>query len=148
MSADFKKTSSFLHIVRNIIFTIFTGFFFFHDSILTQINSNSLTCHNLCAIKFKIKPVTHGLNFLHVLYKVKQFLYFLYKIGNMELGVRLKELRIDKGLTLKEVSKKLGITRSALSNYEAGIRQPSFETLKNICEFFHVSADYLLDLED
>lgn len=66
----------------------------------------------------------------------------------MELGARLKELRTDKGLTLKEVSEALQLTLGAYANYEHGIRQPSIEIIKRICRFYHVSADYLLGLED
>lgn len=66
----------------------------------------------------------------------------------MELSKRLKELRIEKGLTLKQVSSALNLTLSAYSNYEQGIREPSVEIIKRICNFFGVSSDYLLGLED
>ncbi len=65
-----------------------------------------------------------------------------------DFAKRLKELRIENNLTQAEVSKRLGLTRNAFSNYESGIRQPSYETLKEICKFFNVSADYLLGLND
>lgn len=66
----------------------------------------------------------------------------------MDLSKRLKELRIEKGLTLKQVSSALNLTLSAYSNYEQGIREPSVEIIKRICNFFGVSSDYLLGLED
>lgn len=59
----------------------------------------------------------------------------------------LKELRKQKGATLKEVANALGVTLSAYSNYEQGLREPSFLILKKICVYFEVSADYFLDLE-
>lgn len=65
-----------------------------------------------------------------------------------DFAQKLKQLRIEKGLTQAEASKMLGLTRNAFTNYELGIRQPSYEILKNICKFFNVSADYLLGLED
>ncbi|MDE6558017.1 MAG: helix-turn-helix domain-containing protein [Clostridia bacterium] len=64
-----------------------------------------------------------------------------------DLGRKLKELRIEKGLTQKEVSLMLGSTRNAFTNYEMGIREPSLDTLKKICQIFGVSADYLLGLK-
>lgn len=64
------------------------------------------------------------------------------------MNERLKELRIEKGKTLKEVSTEIGITLSAYSNYEQGIREPSYAVLKKICMYFGVSADYLLGMED
>lgn len=61
---------------------------------------------------------------------------------------KLKQLRKDKGKTLKEIAEEIGISVSAYSNYEQGIRQPSYEILKKICIYYEVSADYLLGLED
>lgn len=65
-----------------------------------------------------------------------------------KLAEKLKELRLEKGLSQKEVSTALGLTRSAFTNYENGYREPSLETLKKICQFFDVSADYLLGLKN
>ena len=61
---------------------------------------------------------------------------------------RLKELRIEKGLSQGAVSKALGLTRNAFTNYEMGIREPSLEIVVKICDFFDVSADYLLGRTD
>ena len=61
---------------------------------------------------------------------------------------KLKDLRMERGLTLKETALRVGLTRNAIANYEANIRQPSLETLKALCKLFEVSADYLLGLED
>ena len=66
----------------------------------------------------------------------------------MEFNSRLKELRNEKGLTLKQVSEALQLTLGAYANYEHGIRQPSIEIIKRICRFYNVSADYLLGLDD
>ena len=46
------------------------------------------------------------------------------------------------------VANAIGVTLSAYSNYEQGLREPSYDTLKNICKYYDVSADYLLGLED
>ena len=59
----------------------------------------------------------------------------------------LRDLRHQKGVTLKEVAGAIGITLSAYSNYEQGLREPSLQILKRICEYFEISADYFLDLE-
>ena len=60
---------------------------------------------------------------------------------------KLKELRLVEDKKQREVAETLGITESAYSNYEQGIRQPSYDILKKICKYYKVSADYLLDLE-
>ncbi len=65
-----------------------------------------------------------------------------------DFAEKLKTLRLENGLSQKDVSFALGMTRNAFTNYETGIREPSLETLKKICRYFNVSADYLLGLED
>ena len=61
---------------------------------------------------------------------------------------RLKQLRTAKGLSQKELASLLGLTTSAIGNYEIGLREPSIEIIKNLCKFFDVSSDYLLGLSD
>ena len=61
---------------------------------------------------------------------------------------RLKELRQGKGLTLKEVSAALGLSLMAYAHYEHGDRQPSIDTIRKICDFFEISADYLIGRSD
>ncbi|GED04325.1 helix-turn-helix domain-containing protein [Bacillus atrophaeus] len=60
------------------------------------------------------------------------------------LSDRLVELRKSKKLTQQGLANRLKITRSSLSQYEIGKRQPDYETLKKIADFFEVSTDYLL----
>ena len=55
-----------------------------------------------------------------------------------------KQLRIASGLTQVEMSKKIGISRSTIGMYETGAREPDFETLEKIADFFNVDTDYLL----
>lgn len=51
-------------------------------------------------------------------------------------------------MTLKEVSSKLSIPLQTYAAYEHGTREPSFAMLKQLCEFYEVSADYLLGLTE
>ena len=61
---------------------------------------------------------------------------------------KLKHLRSIKGCTQRDVAVFLNTTDSCYRNYEKGIREPSLTTLKDICIFFNVSADYLVGLTD
>lgn len=61
---------------------------------------------------------------------------------------RLKELRIEKNLSLKEVAKGIGTSDVAISRWENELRIPNIENLYSIAKFFGVSADYLIGLED
>lgn len=62
----------------------------------------------------------------------------------LHIDKKLKQLRAERNLTLKEVSEKIGITAGLLQHYEAGRCEPRLKTLAKICDFFEVSADYFL----
>ncbi|MCY8438574.1 MULTISPECIES: helix-turn-helix domain-containing protein [Bacillus] len=68
----------------------------------------------------------------------------LVKVGDFVLGKRITSLRKNAGYTQEELAKKLNITRSALSQYELGSRNPDYDLLIKIADFFEVSTDYLL----
>ena len=61
---------------------------------------------------------------------------------------RLKELREEKGLSLKQLSKETGISDVAIGRWERKVRIPNIEALIVIAKYFNVSADYLLGLTD
>ena len=61
---------------------------------------------------------------------------------------RLKEARLEKGLTLKQASKHIGIRDSTLSQYETGKREPKLETWVKLADYFGVSVGYLQGIED
>ncbi|MBQ7755707.1 MAG: helix-turn-helix transcriptional regulator [Oscillospiraceae bacterium] len=56
----------------------------------------------------------------------------------------LKKLRLEKGVSQQKVADYLNITKQAYSLYELGKREPDFETLLKLGEYFEVSTDYLL----
>lgn len=58
--------------------------------------------------------------------------------------LRLKNLREESNLTLRQLSQKLDISYSSLGKYEREEQQPSIDTLIKIAKFFGVSTDYLL----
>lgn len=61
-----------------------------------------------------------------------------------KFSIRLRQLRLEKGTTQKQICDYLGLTRNALGNYEAGIREPSIDVIIRLCDYFDVSADYLI----
>lgn len=60
----------------------------------------------------------------------------------------LKRLRTASGYSQQELADKLGISKSSINMYERGERQPNFETLEMIADFFNVDIDYLLGRTD
>ena len=55
----------------------------------------------------------------------------------------IKKLRKEKGLSQQAIANYLQITRQAYSNYENGKREPDYEALLKLSEFFGVTVDYL-----
>ena len=61
---------------------------------------------------------------------------------------RLKELREEKGLSIKMLAKELGVSDVAIGRWEKGLRVPNIDVLILVANYFNVSADYLLGLKD
>lgn len=66
----------------------------------------------------------------------------------MNMGEKLKALRLEKNLTQKQVADRIGLAISAVSSYESGMRYPSYEVLIKLARIFHVSTDYLIGMTD
>lgn len=62
-------------------------------------------------------------------------------------GQRLRELRNQRGISQNELSKYIGVSKSSVNMYERDEREPGFETLEAIADFFNVNMDYLLGRE-
>lgn len=61
--------------------------------------------------------------------------------------VVLKHLRTTAKMTQPELAQKLGVSRSAISMYELGSREPDFETLEAIADIFNVDMNTLISTE-
>ena len=60
------------------------------------------------------------------------------------LGKRLKELRLERGVTQSELSNYLGLTPKMVSFYELEQRFPPQDIIIKLADYFNVSTDYLL----
>ena len=64
-----------------------------------------------------------------------------------DFGMRLRELRRQRGLTQKELASKINKSIAAISSYETGTQVPPGDVLKSIAYALATSADYLLDID-
>lgn len=64
------------------------------------------------------------------------------------LGKRLKELRLERGMTQKELAFALGLNTVTYLHYEKGQREPPLSLLADMAKYFDVSVDFLLGLEE
>lgn len=60
----------------------------------------------------------------------------------------LRKVRKESGMTMKDLAQRIGVSESAISQYENGKRQPGYETLIELSKIFDVSTDYLLGIEE
>lgn len=62
--------------------------------------------------------------------------------------MRLKELRISRGVSQLKLALDLNMNQNSISRYETGVRQADYETLIAFADYFKVSIDYLLERTD
>ena len=65
----------------------------------------------------------------------------------MLIGKRIKDMRLEKGLSQQELGDLLGVTKVSICGYENGTRTPSLETFGLLAEVFNTTTDYLLGRE-
>lgn len=62
----------------------------------------------------------------------------------IDLGDRIKQLRLNKNLNQIQLAKLMDCSSSMVSAYESGVRKPSIDNLLSLARIFNVSTDYLL----
>lgn len=61
---------------------------------------------------------------------------------------RLRDLRASANISQEELARRLKVTRSCIGNYEQGKREPNFEDLERIADYFNVDMSYLVGKSD
>lgn len=61
------------------------------------------------------------------------------------IGKKLKELRIKKGFTQKEIAEKLNTTQNTYSRWESDTIKPSYIDIVNLANIYNVSTDCILE---
>ena len=62
--------------------------------------------------------------------------------------MRLRELRLAKGLSQLKLAMDLSMNQNSISRYESGAREADYATLIKFADYFNVSIDYLLERTD
>ena len=63
----------------------------------------------------------------------------------LTMGDKIKNLREKAGMSQTELADKLGLSKSVISAYEKGVRNPSFKVLPLLAETFNVSELYFFE---
>ena len=66
----------------------------------------------------------------------------------MIIAERLASLRKEKNISQKEAAYKLGVSQALLSHYENGIRECRLDFVAKACDYYDVTADYLLGITE
>lgn len=63
---------------------------------------------------------------------------------NIKFPENLKRLRKSRGISQEELASQLGLSKGAISQYEAGRAYPGVDGFIKLCEIFHVSLDEII----
>lgn len=66
----------------------------------------------------------------------------------MIIGKRIKELRLERGVSQKKLAEAIGVDKRAVIFWEQEVNEPKATYIRNIAVYFGVSADYLLGITD
>ena len=61
-----------------------------------------------------------------------------------DIAKRIKDIRMEKGMTQEELAEKIGVSASFLGHIERGTRIASLETLVKLCQALDTDPNYLL----
>ena len=67
---------------------------------------------------------------------------------SMAFSTVLSALRRERNLSQRQAAAELGISQALLSHYENGLREPRLEFVVRVCDYYGVSADYVLGRTD
>ena len=66
----------------------------------------------------------------------------------MNIGIKIKELRTEKGVSQATVAEAVGVNKRAVIFWEQGVNEPKASYITRLATYFEVSSDYLLGLKE
>lgn len=63
----------------------------------------------------------------------------------MDVGTRLKNLRIEKGLSQRDLANMVGCSHQTIASYERNENNVRIKIIERVCHIFNISADYLIN---
>ena len=64
------------------------------------------------------------------------------------IASRIKELRLEKGMTQAQLGAAIGVSQKAVDYWERGVNEPKASYIFKLAQIFDVSSDYLIGLKD
>ena len=72
----------------------------------------------------------------------------MIEFDNEKFGKRLKQLRIECGMSQNFLAKEVGVAQNTITQYESGYSKPKIDVLVRLAIVLKTTTDYLLGLED
>lgn len=66
----------------------------------------------------------------------------------MSIGENIKKIRVDAGLTQKELGERLGITSQSIAQWETGRREPKYQSMVKIADALNVPVSSLYGISE
>ena len=66
-------------------------------------------------------------------------------MDNREIGEKIKKLRKERNITITDLGRIVGMSKSTVSMWEQGLRRPEYEELQKLSDFFGKSISYFLE---
>lgn len=66
----------------------------------------------------------------------------------MSISSILYELRVERGVSQKELAEAIGVSQSTIAKIEVGRNEATASTIRKLASYFNISTDYLLEFED
>lgn len=66
----------------------------------------------------------------------------------MSISSILYELRVERGVSQKELAEAIGVSQSTIAKIEVGRNEATASTIRKLASYFNISTDYLLEIED
>lgn len=64
----------------------------------------------------------------------------------MQIGLHLRQLRLERNLTQEEVASRLSLNRTAYTHYESGVSLPDILTLFRLCDIYAMKPEEMIRL--
>ena len=85
---------------------------------------------------------------LYIIFLICQYQLVIFpqeRSEKMSLGTNISTLRTMRGLTQKELAKKIGVSPNFISHLETGVKRPSVKRLVELADVLDCSLDYLVN---
>ena len=66
----------------------------------------------------------------------------------MEFKDRLKDLRVERGISQMQLAKELKLSQSAIAKWELGKTEPTASAIIAVAKFFNETTDFILGVTD